>query len=737
MTSLSHPSPNLTIEEVEVVRRALGRDANSVEWAMIDVEWSEHCSYKSSRSILSQFPNDGDHVLVGPGYDAGVVDVGEGYVVTLHIESHNHPSSVDPYGGAATGIGGVLRDILCMGTRPIALIDPLRFGNIYSSLHSNWLFKNVIRGIADYGNCVGVPTVAGEVEFDESFETNCLVDVACIGIGKKDDLVLAEAKNDGDILILAGGSTGRDGIHGSTFASKPLSKDSGEDRAAVQVPDPFMKKLIIEATLEVLDTGYVSGLKDLGGGGLTCGLSEMAHKGGTGVDVDLSLVNLREPDMISEEIMISESQERMLFVVEKGREEKVLRIFDKYGISSSIIGNVTSDGLLRIRRNGSVIASLPVGLVVDAPIISREASKPDYLLKPLVSFPPQPTDLGKSLLKMMSSPNIVSKEWIYRQYDHEVGIRTVVKPGETDAAVLKLPNGKFLAIKSDGNSKHCYLDPYQGAAGCVSESCRNIIAVGANPLAIVDHLQFGDPGKSDVFWTFCESVRGIADYCKNVNLPVIGGKVSFYNEGSSGEAIKPSPVAVIIGIINKTEEITTMKLKNEGDLLIILGKTNAEMGGSEYYEQIHRLVGGKVPKVDMGKDVITFDLIKKLISKSLVEAVHDCSKGGFGIALAEMCLKGKFGASVDVNRVPSSTKKVDEILFSESHGRFLLEVSRDRFSEVEEMIHKSQLEFGIIGEVLSNKFIITNNGFKIVDLPIGSIHDVWANSLPVIMGDKY
>ena len=475
---------SLTKEEMEYARKFLEREPNSLEWAMIDAEWSEHCSYKSSKPMLKLLPTKGRRVLLGPGYDSGVVDIGDGYVATVHIESHNHPSAIDPYGGAGTGIGGVIRDILCMGTRPIALLDSLRFGHIEESEHSRWLFKYVVRGIADYGNCTGIPTVAGEVEFDESFEKNCLVDVVCLGVGGKKGLVLAEASDPGDAVILVGGSTGRDGIHGVTFASKVLTERSEEDRSAVQIPDPFTKKLIIEATLEAVLTGYVCGLKDLGGGGLTCGISEMADKGGRGIELEISRIHLREGDMNPTEVMISESQERMVFVVENGKEGEVCKIFDKYEIPYAVIGRVVREPNVVVTQNGKNIADLPTQFLANAPIIPRRAIKP-RLKKAKPEFEP-PKDLSKTLLRLLSSPNIASKEWVFRQYDHEVGVRTVVKPGQGDAAVLKLPNGKFAAIKADGNSKYCHLDPYRGGASCVAEACRNVVAVGAEPVAMLD-----------------------------------------------------------------------------------------------------------------------------------------------------------------------------------------------------------------------------------------------------------
>ncbi|MGQ9718387.1 MAG: phosphoribosylformylglycinamidine synthase subunit PurL [Nitrososphaerales archaeon] len=726
----------LTEEEIKEARRMLGREPNTLELAMIDAEWSEHCSYKSSKSILKLLPTKGPRVVIGPGYDAGAIDVGDGYVVTLHIESHNHPSAIDPYGGAATGIGGVLRDILCMGTRPIALLDSLRFGNIEESAHSRWLFRNVVSGISDYGNCVGVPTIAGEVEFDDCFERNCLVDVVCLGLGKINDLVLAEAKHPGDSVILVGGSTGRDGIHGVTFASRVLTEKSDKERSAVQIPDPFMKKLIIEATLEAIAAGHVRGLKDLGGGGITCGLSEMADKGGCGIDLELSKVHLREKDLDPVEIMISESQERMVFIVEKGHEKDVCEVFEKYELPYSIIGRVTDGGNLIVRMEGVDLANLPARIVANAPIILRKAIEPDYIKRlKTVGEPRIPEDLSPVLLKILSCPSIASKGWVYEQYDHEVGIRTVMKPGKGDASVLRLPNGSFLAIKVDGNSKHCYIDPYNGAAGCLAEACRNLVSVGAEPLAFVDHLQFGDPRNPEVFWTFSEAVRGLSDFSKVLGLPCIGGKVSFYNEDIVQKmAIKPSPVIAAIGRIERQEWITTMNFKHEGDYIVIIGETKSEMGGSEYYEYIHGIVGGNAPKVNSIKEKAAMDSVKEAIRRGIVKSVHDLSKGGMAVALAEMCMSGGMGASIDYSKVPAENLRVDEILFSETYGRFLLEVDNAHVNKLLKLM-KERVSFGVIGKTEGGSLEFSYRDKRLLSISIEDLKDAWANSISRCMGE--
>ena len=736
MTETQQVLYGLTHDEIKYAKRFLGREPTEVEWGIIDAEWSEHCSYKSSRKLLKLLPTAGKSVLIGPGYDAGVLDVGDGFVVSMHIESHNHPSAVDPYGGAATGIGGVLRDILSVGTRPVALIDVLRFGDIDKNIHSQWLLRNVVRGIADYGNCVGVPTVAGEVEFDESFERNCLVDVACIGVGRREDLILAEAKSPGDIVVIAGGSTGRDGIRGATFASKNLAKNADSERSSVQVPDPFMKKLLLDSILEALKTGEIKGMKDLGGGGLSSALSEMASKGGAGIELELKLLNLREPDVTPTEAMISESQERMLLVLGKEKSEKTLRILRKYEVPIAIIGRVTDNGLITVKSGGKVVAKLPAGFLVNPPLIARYEVAPipkQATTKELKG----PANLSRTLLTLLSSPNIASKRWIYEQYDHEVGVRTVLKPGQADSSVLKLPNGKFLAVKADGNSRIASLDPYNGAAGCVAEACRNVVSVGAEPLALVDHLQFGDPSDQEVYWSFSESVRGISNYCREVGLPVVGGKVSFYNQDEhTKKPIKSSPVALVTGLIHNRKHITSMALKCEGDAIFILGRTRLELGGSEYYDRILGCGEGTPPKVRPEEDCRANSLVLRLIRAGLLTSVHDCSKGGIGLALAEMCIPAQKGVKIDLQEAPRNSMSADSLLFAETHGRFLVSVGPSRVGEVERMLVESNVPHARIGEVRGRSLAVRLGRKNLIMLRVDKMARVWESSIPRTMGES-
>ena len=661
----------LTKKELKYLEQELKRKANEIEKDAVGAQWSEHCSYKSSKKYLQMLPMKGRYVVVGPGYDAGVLDVGDGYVLTVHIESHNHPSAVEPFGGAATGVGGVIRDIMAMGTRPIALLDALRFAPIIDDNHSvaksKWLFKNVVKGIADYGNCIGVPTVGGEIEFDPSFQDYCLVDVAAIGFGRKEDIITNEAEAD-DIIVLAGGPTGRDGIRGASFASKTLEK---EDRSAVQIPDPFLEKLLLEATMEAVKQGCLKCIKDLGGGGLSCCLSETSDNLGKGFDIELTKIHTRESQMMPNELMISESQERMLFITDKPKLSILQSILDNYGIKYSIIGTVQEHQDLIVRHSGKVIMQMPSHLVAHAPLADRPAKRPAYIGKlKRVKRPLQPSNLGKVLLSLLANPTIASKRWVYQQYDHEVGIRTVIKPGAGDATVMRLDNGKFVAVKLDGNSKHCYLDPYQGTLGVLSEGFRNIVCTGAEPIGVVDHLQFASPEDPEIYWTFIQTVNAIISYCRFMQIPVVGGKVSFYNETAKGP-IKPSPVIGTLGLVESESSLTQMAF-SANESIFIVGHTQPEMGGSEYYEYFHRITGGTVPQVDLKVDRQNRAAILNLIRTGLVSCAHDCSKGGIAVALAEMAIAGSIGFKVQLDSIPNSCKQIDELLFSETQSRYII-----------------------------------------------------------------
>jgi len=718
---------SLSESEMGYIRNAMGREPNPLELGMLDIMFSEHCSYKSSRPILKLLPGAGKRVVVGQGYDAGVMDVDDGWVVNIRMESHNHPSAIEPYNGAATGIGGIIRDVLCQGARPIALVDSLRFGPLKSA-RSRWLFKYVVKGIGDYGNCTGIPTVAGEVEFDESFENNCLVNVACIGLARKENLVLAKASHPGDLLILVGGSTGRDGIHGVTFASKVLTDKSEEDRPSVQIGDPFTKKRIVEGTLKAIETGYVRGLKDLGGGGLTCAASEMAAKGGCGAEIDISKMHLREEGMTPYEIMLSESQERMLFAV---KDIQVTEVFDRYETPYAVVGKVTDSKYLVVKHGEKMLARVPAELLADPPTVERRAIKPLVKLEKTKGVPRK---IG--MLEILSSQNIASKEWVYRQYDHEVGVRTITKPGDGDSAVMMLPNEKALAIAADCNSGHAYLDPYIGGSGAVAESCRNVAATGGEPLAIVDCCNFGDPEKPELFWQFKEAVKGIADMCTGLEVPCIGGNVSFYNESSgTGKAVKPCPAVVALGLVNSLDHITPMQFQKVGDAVLILGETHRELGGSEYY-RLSGIDGGEIPKIDASREKRSIDAVLSAIKSGSVSSCHDCSRGGLGVALAIMAIRGGLGATIELEKVPFKDLSFEEVLFSETHSRFILTSEEENVKALMGLLETSSVPFARIGKVSTTLTFRWQNEEH--DFPIDRMTSVWENVIPKYMegGEK-
>lgn len=712
---------SLTPQELSYLENKIGRKPNSLELQIVAAEWSEHCSYKSSKKYLKTLPREGKRVLSGQGYDSGVLDVGDGFVVTVHIESHNHPSAVEPYGGAATGVGGVIRDILSAGTRPIAILDGLRFGDIEKDTQARWLFKNAVRGIADYGNCLGIPTIGGEVEFDRCFTNYALVDVASVGFGKKEKLIQNRADK-GDHVVLIGGSTGRDGIGGSQFASDKLES---ENRSAVQIPDPFIEKLVIETILEARNQNCIKAMKDLGGGGLSCAISETSDALSVGIDLDLSAVHKRELDMSPTELMVSESQERMLVITPPEKLVTLKGICEKFRVPVSVIGTITGDRLMHVRSKGEMVAQLPSDVVANAPLLDRPSLMPKYLAKISLVKKPRARNLSDVLLRMLSNPNIASKQWVYTQYDHEVGIRTVVKPGQ-DAPVLRLDNGKFLSIKIDGNSKHCYVNPRQGVMGCFDEACRNVVCTGAVPVGMVDHLQFGNPEDPEIFWTFKESVEGIIEYARYFEIPCVGGKVSLYNETDKGP-IKPTPLIGVLGLI-EGKPLVPEKAR-EKDLLIIVGTTRDEMGGSEYYEYIHGIVGGTCPTVDLKTSKEIQGAVLEIAGKGLLRSAHDCSKGGLAVAVSEICMTGSIGCVVMLDMVPSGKIHDDELMFSESHARFLLVVEPSKAGQVESVFKNRGVDYSIIGKFAGQKITFRNKTRLAASVRVDKAQEKWINSL--------
>jgi phosphoribosylformylglycinamidine synthase II len=713
---------SLNEHELSELKSKIGREPTSTELNIVAAEWSEHCSYKSSKRHLKMLPMTGPLVINEKGYDSGVLDVGDGYVVTAHIESHNHPSAVEPYGGAATGVGGVIRDILSAGTRPIALFDGLRFGDIEKDLQARWLFKNAVTGVADYGNCLGIPTIGGEVEFDQCYENYALVDVAALGFGKKENLIKNHAKK-GDLVVLMGGSTGRDGIGGSQFASDSLES---ENRSAVQIPDPFIEKLIIEAVLEARTDKLIHAMKDLGGGGLSCAISETADALEIGIEMDVEKVHTRESDMTPEEIMVSESQERMLIVTSAVKLKKLEKICKKFSIECSAIGHVKFDSHMHVTKGKKTVAHLPTDVVANATLLDLPSQEPAYLktietekkFKPILNY-------SKVLMNLLASPNIASKIWVYQQYDHEVGIRTVIKPG-SDASVLRLDNGKYLSAKIDGNPKQCYINPREGAIGCFEEACRNVVCTGAKPIGMLDHLQFGNPNDPEIFWTFLESLKGLTDFAKHFEIPCVGGKVSLFNETPVGP-IKPTPVIGVLGLIEKKLHIPQKISKD--DYLVIVGNTKDELGGSEFFEYIHKFVGGKCPVVNFENSKKHMDSVLNVINDGLVKSVHDCSKGGLAVAVSELCMTNQIGCKVSLDKVPNEKLPVDRILFSESHSRYLLIIAKKNLKATENILKDNDVSFKRIGQFGGDDIQFTSKTKPIIDLRVDKAQKTWLNSL--------
>lgn len=718
----------LTDSEMEYIRKKLGREPNELEEGMLDIMFSEHCSYKSSRPILGLFPTEGEKIIMGPGDDAGMVAITEKLALAVGIESHNHPSAIEPYGGAGTGIGGILRDIISMGAMPIALLDSLRFGPIEDQ-KSRYLFEHVVKGISDYGNRVGIPTVGGEVEFDESFITNPLVNVMCAGLVEKDKIVKGIAPNVGDVFLLMGGMTGRDGIHGVTFASEELTSASEiEDRPAVQVGDPFTKKKVLEASLEILEKIDVAGVKDLGGGGLTCCISELVDKCGNGAVVDLNSIPLREKGMTPYETMLSESQERMVFVINPKYIDEAFAICDKYELPRAIVGEVTDTKLMVVEDKnadeasdivvdnnigetyGKPIASMPAVLLADPPSLNREIRAPKRDENYIKVEDPA---IDKSILKILSSPNIATKKWVYKQYDHEVQIRTVVKPGD-DAAVLKVDGENAVVISCDCNSIHTKLSPYDGGAGSVAEAIRNVVSMGAEPYAVVDCLNFGNPENPEILWQFKQCVQGMSDLAEKFKTPVISGNVSFYNE-TEGIKINPSPTVGVVGVAN-LDNVRTMDFKNEGDKIVIIGKTYDEIDGSEYHRAIHSLEQGEAPKIRIDDEIASSKSILSLLAsdsgkfkgiENNITAIHDCSAGGVAIALSEMAISSGIGAEVALNNVPCEERiSLNNLLFSESHGRYIITVKADALDDV---LNNINVPCACIGEVKGNNLKLSDD----------------------------
>lgn len=723
----------LTEEEYQRIIKILGRVPSFTELGIFSVMWSEHCSYKNSIALLKTLPREGGRLLVGAGEEnAGLIDIGDGYAVAFKIESHNHPSAVEPYQGAATGVGGIMRDIFTMGARPIASLNSLRFGSLEDA-RTRYLFEGVVKGIGDYGNSFGVPTVAGEVYFDESYQGNPLVNAMAVGIVKKNLAASAVAKGKGNPVMIVGSSTGRDGIHGATFASEEISEKSEAKRPSVQVGDPFTEKLLLEATLEIIKNDWLIGIQDMGAAGISCSTSEMSAKGNAGMKIDLDKVPLREDGMSAYEIMLSESQERMLCVVKKGYEEKVKSVFEKWDLHCEIIGEVTEDKDLAVdyeRGNKAVIPAFELVLGGGAPVYQRETREPSYL-KEVRDFDfttlPEPENLKETFLKVFSSPNIVSKRWVYEQYDSMVRTNTIVGPGCDSAVILIKDTNKALAVKTDCNGRYVYLNPEEGTKIAVAESARNIVCSGGVPLGITNCLNFGNPYKPEVYWQFAKAIKGMGDACRFFDTPVTGGNVSFYNE-SPVSTVYPTPTIGMVGLVEDLEDVTTSFFKGPGDLIYVLGEDFEEPGGSEYLKVIYGKVKGDSPKIDLAVEKKLQDNILGLIRNRLIKSAHDISEGGIITAIAECCIMNSenyLGAEIDI---PVKTRN-DFSFFSESQSRVIVSIdeqSKDRF---EKYLSEGKQYFSFLGRTGGNKLIIRNN----MEIDVNKLADIYYNTISRIM----
>lgn len=730
----------LTEEEYNKILEILGRTPTYTELGIFSVMWSEHCSYKNSILQLKTLPRTGKRLLVGAGEEnAGLVDIGDGLAVAFKIESHNHPSAVEPHQGAATGVGGILRDIFTMGARPIAALNSLRFGNINSddkniNDRSKFLFSNVVGGIAHYGNCFGVPTVSGEVYFEECYQDNPLVNAMAVGIVKHNQTATAMASGVGNPVFIVGSSTGKDGIHGATFASEEISDESESKRPNVQVGDPFTEKLLLEATLELIQSGAVAGIQDMGAAGITCSTSEMSAKGNCGMKIDLDKVPLRDSDMSGYEIMLSESQERMLVVVHKGKEETAKKIFDKWDLNCVAIGEIIEEPNVKIYHKGNLEADVPAEPLVlggGAPVYIRETKEPGYFNETRnfdFNSIPEPKDYNEVLLKLLSSPNITNKNWVYTQYDTQVRTNTMLLPGG-DASVIRIKETKkALAMKVDCNGRYVYLNPYKGGMIAVCESARNVACTGATPLAITNCLNFGNPYNPEVYYQFTEAIRGMGDACKILETPVTGGNVSFYNQ-SKDYAVFPTPSIGMIGLLEDYEKMVTSNFKNEGDIIILLGNnSNNSIDGSEYLNTIHNLIKGDAPNINLDEEKKLIDTLIEAADNKLLKSAHDISDGGLAVALAECCIMDRSNQTGCKIHFDYNSRK-DFALFNESQGRVIISVSQNNLEKLSSFCKKNKLDFDVIGETILNDFELNNE----VRLTPKDLSNAYFNSLEKIM----
>ncbi|MBT4512255.1 MAG: phosphoribosylformylglycinamidine synthase subunit PurL [Chloroflexi bacterium] len=719
----------LTQDEYQLIIKRLGREPTIVELGIFGSLWSEHCGYQHSKPLLSIFPTTGDRVVTKVGEEnAGAVDIGDGQAIVMKMESHNHPSAIEPYEGAATGVGGIVRDIFTMGARPIALLNSLRFGPL-SDPRNRYLFNGVVAGIAGYGNCLGIPDVGGEIYFSDMYSGNPLVNAMCVGLLETSKLVSAQAGGAGNLLMLVGADTGRDGLHGASGLASRTFEDDRELRPTVQVGNPFLEKLLIEACLELKDTDWIVGMQDCGAAGLTSACVESVSKSGGGLEIDVAKVPRRADGMTPYEVMLSESQERMVVIVKKGNEDKVKTVFDHYDLRSDIIGHVTDDGIARIIDDGEVVAEAPIKYLTDPPLYRLDGVKPEWLDE-LQQFDfnsiadVRREDAGAVLLKLLAAPNIASKACVYRQYDHQVQVNTVVPPG-SDAAVLRIKGTrKGIALTTDGNGRYCYLDPFAGGKIVVAEAARNLACSGAKPLALTDCLNFGNPEKPEVYWQFEQSIRGMTKACEVLGVPVISGNVSFYNE-TRGEAVYPTPTVGMLGLIDDIDKRCTISFKSEGDVVLLLGQGQASLAGSEYLEIMQGEVAG-VPSIDIELEKRVQQCLLSATGEGLLKSAHDCSDGGLAVALAESCIAGGIGFEGELPIID----RLDTSLFGEGQSRAVVSVGSTDLSRFEQIATEQEASILKLGFTKGSSFVI----LEIIDLPVEELADAWQHGLEKAMG---
>ena len=716
----------LTDREYAEILRLLGREPNLTELGVFSVMWSEHCSYKSSRKHLKRLPTRGARVIHGPGENAGVMDIGDGLAVVFKIESHNHPSFIEPYQGAATGVGGILRDVFTMGARPVASLNSLRFGSVRHP-GTAYLVNGVVGGIGGYGNCVGVPTVGGEVYFDECYDGNILVNAFTLGLVERDRIFTGKARGSGNPVVYVGSRTGRDGVHGATMASASFSEESEQRRPTVQVGDPFTEKLLLEACLEIMKTDAIVGIQDMGAAGLTSSAVEMAGRGGSGVELDLSRVPLREQGMTPYEILLSESQERMLLVARPEAVAEVQEVFRRWDLDAVVVGRVIDAPVFRALWEGRPVASIPVAALTDAaPAYDRPAARPagqDEAQRLDVDALPQPEDMTRVLERLLESPNLASREPIYRQYDHYVRSNTVLSPG-ADAAVVRIKgSSRGLALTVDCNGRYCYLDPRTGGMAAVAEAARNLSCVGATPLGLTDCLNFGNPEREEVMWQFSQAIRGMREACLALEIPVVSGNVSFYNE-TDGVSIHPTPTVAMVGLLEDVERVAAPWFGTEGDLVALLGPNRPELGGSEYLKVAHGRVAGTPPAVDLALERGVQRTCRAAVEAGILSSAHDVSEGGLAAALAEACMGGPgrgMGAVVDT----PVDGRTDVLLFGESHSRIVVSLKEEDYGRLQALASREGVPAAVIGRVGGTHLVIGD----LVRAPVERLRDLWSTGL--------